>query len=83
MDEALKQAVALGREHYEKRDYDKAEHHLCAVIASGQRFADIHNMMGVSTMTAAGSKPRATRSSARSRSTRSYTEAALNLVGHL
>lgn len=47
MDEALKQAVALGREHYEKRDYDKAEHHLCAVIASGQRYADIHNMMGV------------------------------------
>jgi tetratricopeptide (TPR) repeat protein len=47
MDDKLKQAVALGREHYEKREYDKAERHLSKVIASGERFADIHNMMGV------------------------------------
>ena len=47
MDEQLKQAVALGREHYEKREYDKAERYLARVIASGTRYADIHNMMGV------------------------------------
>jgi tetratricopeptide (TPR) repeat protein len=47
MDEQLKQAVALGREHYEKREYDKAERYLAKVIDSGTRYADIHNMMGV------------------------------------
>lgn len=47
MDEQLKQAVALGREHYEKREYDKAERYLAKVIQSGCRFPDIHNMMGV------------------------------------
>lgn len=48
MDEKLKQAIALGREHYEKRDYDKAEHFLSqAIRQGGHRFADVHNMMGV------------------------------------
>ncbi len=48
MDEKLKQAIALGREHYEKRDYDKAEHFLSQVVAQGgHRFPDVHNMMGV------------------------------------
>lgn len=48
MDERQKQAIALGREHYEKREYDKAEYHLAQVIANPNHgFADIHNMMGV------------------------------------
>ncbi len=47
MDDKLKQAVALGREHYEKREYDKAERYLSKLTASGLRFADIYNMMGV------------------------------------
>jgi tetratricopeptide (TPR) repeat protein len=47
MDENLKQAVALGREHYEKREYEKAQRYFAEVIASGQRYADIYNMMGV------------------------------------
>jgi tetratricopeptide (TPR) repeat protein len=48
VDDKLKQAIALGREHYEKREYDKAEHYLLKVIAQGSnRFADVHNMMGV------------------------------------
>jgi tetratricopeptide (TPR) repeat protein len=48
LDDKLKQAIALGREHYEKREYDKAEHFLARVIAQGgNRFADVHNMMGV------------------------------------
>lgn len=48
MDDQLKQSIALGREHYSKREYDKAEQYLRAVIDSGAHaFADIHNMMGV------------------------------------
>lgn len=47
MDDKLKQAVALGREHYGMREYDKAEPYLMKVIDSGVRFADIYNMMGV------------------------------------
>jgi tetratricopeptide (TPR) repeat protein len=48
LDDKLKQAIALGREHYEKREYDKAEHYLLKVLAQGgNRFADVHNMMGV------------------------------------
>src|SRR5260370_1451887 len=42
VDDKLKQAIALGREHYEKREYDKAEHFLLKVIAQGgNRFADV------------------------------------------
>lgn len=48
MDDRQKQAIALGREHYEKREYDKAEYYLAQVIANPNHgFADIHNMMGV------------------------------------
>ena len=48
LDDKLKQAIALGREHYDKREYDKAEHFLSRVLqAGGNRFADVHNMMGV------------------------------------
>ena len=78
---ALKQAVALGREHYEKREYDKAERHLCDVIApGGHRYADIHNMMGVI------HHDRGRLEAARESFKRaleinpSYTEAALNLA---
>jgi Tfp pilus assembly protein PilF len=80
MDETLKQAVALGREHYEKREYDKAERHLCVVIAAGHRYADLHNMMGVI------HHDRGRLDAARDSFKRaleinpSYTEAALNLA---
>ena len=48
LDDKLKQAIALGREHYGKREYDKAEHFLSKVLGQGgTRFADVHNMMGV------------------------------------
>ena len=80
MDEQLKQAIALGREHYEKREYDKAERHLRKVIASGLAFADIHNMIGVI------SHDRGKLDEARDAFKRAleinprYTEAALNLA---
>ena len=47
MDEKTKQAIALGREQYEKRNYDKAEQHLATVIDSGHAYADVYNMIGV------------------------------------
>jgi tetratricopeptide (TPR) repeat protein len=80
MDEALKQAVALGREHYDKREYDRAEHYLLTVVAAGLRYADIYNMMGVI------HHDRGRLEAARDAFKRaleinpSYTEAALNLA---
>lgn len=48
MDERTKQLMSLGREHYEKREFDKAEHYLRQVIERGDTgFADVYNMMGV------------------------------------
>lgn len=48
MDEGLRQAIALGREHYAKREYEQAEGYLSRAIAShAHGFADLHNMMGV------------------------------------
>jgi tetratricopeptide (TPR) repeat protein len=80
MDEKLKQAVALGREHYEKREYDKAQRYLEEVIASGQRYADIYNMMGVIAHDS-GRLEAARDAFARALDINpSYTEAALNLA---
>jgi tetratricopeptide (TPR) repeat protein len=48
MDERTKQLLALGREHYEKREFDKAVQYLRQVLERPEgRFADVHNMMGV------------------------------------
>ena len=47
MDERTKQVLALGREHYEKREFDKAEHYLRQCLERDVRFADILNMLGV------------------------------------
>ncbi|UJR78321.1 tetratricopeptide repeat protein [Sandaracinus amylolyticus] len=48
MDERTKQLLALGREHYEKREFDKAEHYLRQVLErETAKFADVLNMTGV------------------------------------
>jgi tetratricopeptide (TPR) repeat protein len=49
MDERTKQLLSLGREHYEKREFDKAEHYLKQVLdrAETKGFADVYNMLGV------------------------------------
>lgn len=49
MDERTKQLLSLGREHYEKREFDKAEHYLGSVLERNQtvRYADVYNMLGV------------------------------------
>jgi tetratricopeptide (TPR) repeat protein len=47
MDEHVKQLLLLGREHYQKREYDKAEYLLRQVVAKTDRFADVFDMLGV------------------------------------
>jgi tetratricopeptide (TPR) repeat protein len=47
MDERLKQLLLLGREHYAKREFDKAESLLRDVLHHADRFADVHDMLGV------------------------------------
>lgn len=36
----------LGREHYQKGEYDRAEHVLGQVLEKTDQFADVHNMLG-------------------------------------
>lgn len=48
MDRHLKNIIALGKEHYEKREYDKAERYLKEALShTDLHFADVYNMMGV------------------------------------
>ena len=47
MDEHLKQLLSLGREHYQVRDFERAESVLRQVVAETDRFADVHDMLGV------------------------------------
>jgi tetratricopeptide (TPR) repeat protein len=47
MDARLRQLMALGREHYRAREYDKAEQYLTQVIHDHRGFADVFNMLGV------------------------------------
>jgi tetratricopeptide (TPR) repeat protein len=80
MDERIKQWIAQGKEHYEKREFDQAEQLFIKVLSYSDRFADVHNMMGVihhdrGRLTAA----RECFERALSLNPR-YTEAALNLV---
>jgi tetratricopeptide (TPR) repeat protein len=47
MDERLKQLLVLGREHYDRREYDRAERVLRQVLGLTDRFADVYNMLAV------------------------------------
>ncbi len=47
MDERLKQLLTLGREHYEKREFDRAEHYLQQVHERETKYADVCHMLGV------------------------------------
>lgn len=46
MDERTKELLVLGREHYQKGEYDRAEHVLAQVLEKTDQFADVHNMLG-------------------------------------
>lgn len=47
MDDRIKQLLLLGREHYAKGELEKAEHALRLVLDEEDRFADVHDMLGV------------------------------------
>lgn len=47
MNERVKQLLVLGREHYAKREFDKAEQMLRMVLEEEDRYADVHDMLGV------------------------------------
>jgi tetratricopeptide (TPR) repeat protein len=80
MDEQTKQSLLLGREHYQKREFDKAEPLLKQVIAANERLADVHDMLGV-ICHANGDFPQAEYHFERALAINpSYTEAALNLA---
>lgn len=46
MDERTKELLLLGREHYQKGEYDRAEHVLGQVLEKTDQYADVHNMLG-------------------------------------
>jgi len=80
MDDRLKQILLLGREHYAKREFDKAEQLLREVLDVEDRFADVHDMLGVIAHSR-GNFIQAERHFERALAINpAYTEAALNLA---
>lgn len=80
MDERVKQLLLLGREHYTKREFDKAEPLLKMVLDAEDRFADVHDMLGVIAHTR-GNFAAAEKHFERALEINpAYTEAALNLA---
>jgi tetratricopeptide (TPR) repeat protein len=47
MDDRIKQLLVLGREHFDRREYDRAEHVLRQVLEKTDRYADVYNMLAV------------------------------------
>lgn len=47
MDDRVKQLLILGREHFDRREYDRAEHVLRQVVEKTDRYADVYNMLAV------------------------------------
>ena len=80
MDEHTKQLLLLGREHYQKRELDKAEPMFRQVLAEDDRLADVHDMLGV-ICHARGNFAQAEHHFERALAINpGYTEAALNLA---
>jgi len=80
MDETLKHLLALGRSHYQRKEYARAQRYLSQVVEKTQSFADVYNMLGV-IFHDQGEFAKARRSfEAALRLNPGYTEAALNLA---
>jgi len=80
MDETLKQALALGRGYYLKKEYGLAEQYLTEVVERNQSCADVYNMLGV-IYHDQGQYQKALRAfEAALRINPGYTDAALNLA---
>jgi tetratricopeptide (TPR) repeat protein len=80
MDEHTKQWLLLGREHYQNREFERAEPMLRRVLEDSERLADVHDMLGV-ICHSRGNFVQAEYHFERALSINpSYTEAALNLA---
>src|SRR5574341_2236182 len=80
MDDTLKEALALGRSYFNKKEYGPAEQYLTAVVEQHQSFADVYNMLGV-LYHDQGQYQKAQRAfEAALRINPGYTDAALNLA---
>lgn len=80
MDEILKEKLALGRFHYVRREFARAEQYLTQVVEGNPTFADVYNMLGVC-FHDQGQYQKAQRSfEAALRLNPAYTDAALNLA---
>src|ERR1700733_14318311 len=80
MDEHTKQLLLLGREHYQKREFEKAEALLRQVLDQDDHVADVHDMLGV-ICHERGNFAQAEQHFERALAINpSYTEAALNLA---
>ena len=75
----MEQLIALGREHYNASEYERAEPFLAEAASARPSFPDLYNMLGVVYHARAGSRTPRRRSRTRSRLNPRYTEAALNL----
>jgi len=80
MDERLKQTLRTAREHYEKREFDKAEPLLRGILEQVDRFADVHNMLGVIAHERRDYKEAEARFAKALEINPNYTEASLNLA---
>ncbi len=80
MDERVKQILRIAREHYERREFDKVEPLLRQILDSTERFADVHNMLGVAAHERRDYKEAEARFNRALEINPNYTEAALNLA---
>jgi tetratricopeptide (TPR) repeat protein len=80
MDDVLKEKLALGRFHYARREFARAEQYLTPVVEGNPTFADVYNMLGVC-FHDQGHYQKAQRAfEAALRLNPAYTDAALNLA---
>jgi tetratricopeptide (TPR) repeat protein len=80
MDEHVRELLAAGREHYAKGEYDEAGKALEEVLRQDDRFADVHDMVGVIDHLAGRYQDAEKHFERALELNPNYTEAALNLA---